>query len=54
MTNLDSILESRDNTLPIKVCVVEAMVFQIVMYACESWTIRKAEHRRIDGFELWC
>ena len=54
MTNLDSILKRRDNTLPIKVCVVEAMVFQIVMYACESWTIRKAEHRRIDGFELWC
>ena len=54
MTNLDSILKSRDITLPTKVCLVKAMVFPIVMYRCESWTIRKAEHRRIDDFELWC
>ena len=53
-TNVDSILKSRDITLPIKVCVVKAMVFPIVMYGCESWTIRKAEPRRIDAFELWC
>ena len=54
MTNLDSILKSRDITLPTKVCLVKAMVFSIVMYGCESWTIRKAECRRIDAFELWC
>ena len=54
MTNLDSILKSRDITLPTKVHLVKAMVFPIVMYVCESWTIKKAEHRRIDAFELWC
>ena len=54
MTNLDSILKSRDITLPTKVCPVKAMVFPVVMYGCESWTIKKAEHRRIDAFELWC
>ena len=54
MTNLDSILKSRDVTLPMKVCLVKAMVFPIVMYGCESWTIKKAECRRIDAFELWC
>ena len=54
MTNLDSILKSRDITLPTKVCLVKAMVFPVVMYGCESWTIKKAEHRRIDTFELWC
>ena len=54
MTNLDSILKSRDITLPTKVCLVKAMVFPVVMYGCESWTVKKAEHRRIDGFELWC
>ena len=54
MTNLDSILKSRDITLPKKVCLVKAMVFPVVMYGCESWTIKKAEHRRIDAFELWC
>ena len=54
MTNLDSILKSRDITLPTKVCVVKAMLFPVVMYGCESWTIKKAEHRRIDAFELWC
>ena len=54
MTNLDSILKSRDTTLPTKVCLVKAMVFPVVMYGCESWTIKKAEHRRIDAFELWC
>ena len=54
MTNLDSILKSRDNTLPTKVCLVKAMVFPVVMYGCESWTIKKAECRRIDAFELWC
>ena len=54
MTNLDSILKSRDVTLPIKVHLVKAMVFPVVMYGCESWTIKKAEHRRIDAFELWC
>ena len=52
MTNLDSILKSRDITLPTKVCLVKAMVFPVVMYRCESWTIKKAEHRRIDAFEL--
>ena len=54
MTNLDIILKSRDITLPTKVCLVEATVFPVVMYGCESWTIKKAEHRRIDAFELWC
>ena len=54
MTNLDSILKSRDITLPTKVCVVKAMVFLVVMYGCESWNIKKAEHQRIDAFELWC
>ena len=54
MTNLDSIFKSRDITLPTKVCLVKAMVFPIVMYGCESWIIKKAECRRIDGFELWC
>ena len=54
MTNLDSILKSRDVTLPRKVCLVNAMVFPIVMYGCESWTVQKAECRRIDAFELWC
>ena len=54
MTNLDSILKSRDITLPTKVRIVKAMVFPVVMYGCESWTVKKAEHRRIDAFELWC
>ena len=54
MTNLDSILKSRNITLPTKVCLVKAMVFPVVMYGCESWTVKKAEHPRIDGFELWC
>ena len=54
MTNLDSILKIRDITLPTKVCIVQAMVFPVVMCGCESWTIRKAEHQRIDVFELWC
>ena len=54
MTNLDSILRSRDITLPTNVCLVKAMVFPAVMYRCESWTIKKAEHQRIDAFELWC
>ena len=54
MTNLDSILKSRDITLPTKVHLVKAMVFPVVVYGCESWTIKKAEHRRIDAFELWC
>ena len=54
MTNLDSILKNRDITLPTKVCLIKAMVFPLVMYGCESWTIRKAEHQRIDAFELWC
>ena len=54
MTNLDSILKSRDITLSTKVCLVKAMVFPVVMYGCESWTIKKAERRRIDAFELWC
>ena len=54
MTNLDSIFKSRDMTLPTKVCLVKAMVFPVVMYGCESWTVKKAECRRIDGFELWC
>ena len=54
MTNLDSILKSRDITWLTKVCVVKAMVFPVVMYGCESWTIKKAEHQRIDAFQLWC
>ena len=54
MTNLDSILKSRDITLPTKVHLVKAMVFPVVMYGCESWTVKKAEHRTIDAFELWC
>ena len=54
MTNLDSILKSRDVTLPTKVRLVKAMVFPVVMYGCESWTVKKAERRRIDAFELWC
>ena len=54
MTNLDSILKSRDITLPTKICLVKAMVFPVVMYRSENWTIKKVEHRRIDAFELWC
>ena len=54
MTNLDSIFKSRDITLPTKVCLVKAMVFPVVMYGCESWTVKKAECRRVDAFELWC
>ena len=54
MTNLDSILKSRDTTLPTKVCLVKAMVFPVVKYGCESWTIRKADCQRIAAFELWC
>ena len=54
MTNLDSILKSRDITLPTKVCLVNAMVFPVVMYGCESWTVKKAECQRIEAFELWC
>ena len=54
MTNLGSILKSRDITLPTKVCLVKVMVFPVVMYGCESWTVKKAERRRIDAFELWC
>ena len=54
MTNLDSILKSRDITLMTKVRLVKAVVFPVVMYGCESWTVKKAEHRRIDAFELWC
>ena len=54
MTNLESILKSRDITLSTKVCLIKALVFPVVMYGCESWTIKKAEHRRIDAFELWC
>ena len=54
MTNLDSIFKSRDITLPTKVRLVKAMVFPVVMYGCESWTVKKAELRRIDAFELWC
>ena len=54
MTNLDSIFKSRDITLPTKVCLVKAMVFPVVMHGCESWTVKKAERRRIDAFELWC
>ena len=54
MTNLGSVLKSRDITLPTKVCIVEAMVLSVVMYGCESWTIKKAEHGRINAFKLWC
>ena len=54
MTNLDSILKSRDITLPTKIHLFEAMVFQVVMHGCEIWTIKKADHQRIDAFELWC
>ena len=54
MTNIDSILKSRDITLPKNVCLVKAVVFPVAMYGCESWTIKKAEHLRIDAFELWC
>ena len=54
MTNLDSILKSRDITWPTKVCLFKAMVFPVVMYGCESWTVKKAEHQRTDAFELWC
>ena len=54
MTNLDNILKSRDITLPTKVHLVKAMVFPVVIYGCESWTVKKAERRRIDGFEVWC
>ena len=53
MTNLDSVLKGRDITLSTKVCIVEAMVFPVVVYLCESWTLKKAEHRRIDAFDLW-
>ena len=54
MTKLDSILKSRDITLPTKIHLVKAMVFPVVMYGCKSWTVKKAEHQRIDAFELWC
>jgi len=54
MTNIDSILKSRDITLRTKVCIVKAMAFPVVMYGCDSWTIKKAEHQRIDDFKLWC
>ena len=54
ITNLDSILKSRDITLPTKVCLVKAMVFPVVVYGCDSWTVKKSEHERIDAFELWC
>ena len=54
MTNLDSIFKNREITLPTKVCLVKVMVFPVVMYGCESWTVKKAEHQRIDAFELWC
>ena len=54
MVNLDSILKSRVITLPTKVCLIKAMVFPVVMYECESWTVKEAEHQRIDAFELWC
>ena len=54
MTNLDIILKSRDIALPTKVCLVKVMIFPVVMYRCDSWTIKKAEHQRIDAFELWC
>ena len=54
MTNLDSIFKSRDITLPTKICLVKALVFPVVMYGCESWTVKKAERRRIDAFDVWC
>ena len=54
ITNLDNVLKSRDITLPTKICIVKAMVFPVVMYRCESWIIKKAEHQRIDAFKLWC
>ena len=54
MTNLDSVLKNRDITLPTNVCLVNAMVFPVVMYGCDSWTVKKAEHQRINAFELWC
>ena len=54
MTNLDSIFKSRDITLPTKICLVQAVIFPVVMYECESWAVKKAERRRIDAFELWC
>ena len=54
MTNLDSMLKSKDVTFSAKVCLVKVIVFPVVMYGCESWTMKKAEHRRIDAFELWC
>ena len=54
MTNIDSIFKSRDITLPTKVCLVKAMVFPVVMYGCENWTVKKAERRSIDAFKLWC
>ena len=54
MSNLDSLFKSRDITLPTEVCLVKAMVFPVVMYGCESWTVKKAERQRIDAFELWC
>ena len=54
LTNIDSVLKSRDITLPTKVCLVKAIVCPVFMYGCESWTIKKAEHQRIDAFELWC
>ena len=54
MTNLDSIFKGRDITLPTKACLVKAVIFPVVMYGCESWTVKKAEHQRIDVFELWC
>ena len=54
MTNLDSMLKSRDITFPTKDCLVKAMAFPVVMYGCESWTVKKTEHRKIDAFELWC
>ena len=54
MTNLDSIVKSRDITLPTKVCIVKVMIFPVVMYRCESWTVKKAEHQRSDAFKLWC
>ena len=54
VTNLDSILKTRDITLPTKVCLVKAMVFPVVMYGCESWTVKEVEHQKIDAFELWC
>ena len=54
ITNLDSVLKSRDITLPTKICLVKAMAFPVVMYRCKSWTIKKAEHQRIDAFKLWC